>query len=67
MSNTSNQRDHLISVYLNRRMPKIEKAEGIYLHDDQGNRIIDASGGAVVCSIGHGVAEIAEAAAKQMP
>ncbi len=66
MSNINDLQDHLIGVYLNRQMPKIVKAEGIYLHDDQGNRIIDASGGAVVCSIGHGVEEIAETAAKQM-
>jgi adenosylmethionine-8-amino-7-oxononanoate aminotransferase len=66
MSQTNHPRDHLIGVYLNRNMPKIVKAEGIYLYDDQGRRVIDASGGAVVCNIGHGVAEIAETAAEQM-
>ena len=59
-------KDHILGFYLNRQTPSIVKAEGIYLFDDKGNRIIDASGGAIVCSIGHGVAEIAEVAAEQM-
>lgn len=62
----TNDKDHVLGFYLNRQTPSIVKAEGIYLYDDRGNRIIDASGGAIVCSIGHGVAEIAEVAAEQM-
>ena len=62
----TNEKDHVLGFYLNRQTPSIVKAEGVYLYNDKGNRIIDASGGAIVCSIGHGVAEIAEAAAEQM-
>jgi adenosylmethionine-8-amino-7-oxononanoate aminotransferase len=58
--------DHVFGFYLNRKSPSIVKTEGIYLFDGQGNRYIDASGGAIVCSIGHGVEEIAEAVAAQM-
>jgi adenosylmethionine-8-amino-7-oxononanoate aminotransferase len=59
-------KDHVLGFYLNRGTPSIVKAEGIYLFDDQGHRYIDASGGAIVCSIGHGVEEIAEVVAAQM-
>jgi adenosylmethionine-8-amino-7-oxononanoate aminotransferase len=60
------QKDHVLGFYLNRKTPSITKAEGVYLFDDQANRYIDASGGAIVCSIGHGVEQIAEAVAEQM-
>ena len=43
----------------NRSYPVIERAEGIYLYDNEGNRYIDGSGGSSVCtSVGHGVEEI---------
>ncbi|MEJ2167475.1 MAG: aminotransferase class III-fold pyridoxal phosphate-dependent enzyme [Desulfobacterales bacterium] len=59
-------KEHVLGFYLNRKTPSIVKAEGIYLFDDKGKRYIDASGGAIVCSIGHGVDEIAQAVAAQM-
>ncbi len=62
----STKKDHILSFVLDKKTPAIVKARGIYLYDDQGNRIIDASGGAIVCSIGHGVEEIAETLAGQM-
>jgi adenosylmethionine-8-amino-7-oxononanoate aminotransferase len=36
----------------------------VYVFDDQGNRYLDACGGAAVVSIGHGVAEIVETIAE---
>ena len=62
----ANQKDHILSFVLNKQTPAIVKSEGIYLYDDQGHRIIDASGGAIVCSIGHGVQEIADTISDQM-
>lgn len=41
--------------------PMITKGEGIYLYDDEGNKLIDGSGGPVVVNIGHGVKEVNEA------
>lgn len=41
------------------------RGEGIYFYDSEGNRYIDGSGGPMVVTIGHGVKEIANAAAKQ--
>ena len=45
--------------------PVMDRGEGVYLFDEQGNRYLDAAGGIAVVNIGHGVAEIAEAAAGQ--
>lgn len=42
------------------------RGEGIYFYDSQGKRYIDGSGGPMVVNIGHGVKEIADAAAHQM-
>jgi len=41
------------------------RGEGVYLWDAEGRRYIDACGGAVVVNVGHGVAAIAEAMARQ--
>ena len=62
----SNDKDHVLGFLLNKKQPAIVRSEGIYLYDDKGNRFIDASGGAIVCSIGHGVKEIADIVAEQM-
>jgi len=40
--------------------PLVTKGEGIYLYDAQGRKYLDASGGAAVVNIGHGVREIAD-------
>jgi adenosylmethionine-8-amino-7-oxononanoate aminotransferase len=45
--------------------PVINKAEGIYLYDDQGMKYIDASGGPAVVSVGHGVKEVIDSIMKQ--
>ncbi len=44
----------------------VKKTEGVYIEDANGNKIIDASGGALAVSIGHGRREVAEAARKAM-
>ena len=45
---------------MNKENLSIEKAEGIYLYDDKGNKIIDAAGGPILCNLGHGIDEIAD-------
>lgn len=62
----SKKKDHVMGFFLNQELPSIVRAEGVYLYDDQGQRIIDASGGAIVCSLGHGLEELADVVAKQM-
>jgi adenosylmethionine-8-amino-7-oxononanoate aminotransferase len=45
--------------------PQAARGQGCYLYSTDGRRILDAAGGAAVVSIGHGVAEIAQAMAEQ--
>jgi adenosylmethionine-8-amino-7-oxononanoate aminotransferase len=46
--------------------PEVVRGEGVYLYDRDGKRYLDACGGALVVTIGHGVGEIADAVAAQM-
>lgn len=50
---------------LNRAYPSICSGKGAYLYDDGGNEYLDASGGAAVVNVGHGVQEIAAAVFSQ--
>ena len=45
--------------------PVLERAEGIYLYDEDGNRYIDASGGPMAVNLGHGDPRIIEAMTRQ--
>lgn len=47
-------------------MPEIVRGDGAYIYDSDGNEYFDAIAGNQCCNIGHGVSEIAEAAAEQM-
>jgi adenosylmethionine-8-amino-7-oxononanoate aminotransferase len=52
--------------FLDLAYPSIERGRGVWLETTGGERILDAcSGGAMVACLGHGVAEIADAAAAQ--
>ena len=42
----------------------MERAEGVYLYSDDGRRILDAAGGAIVTNVGHGREEVADAIAE---
>jgi len=46
--------------------PIISHGEGLYLFDSNGTKYVDASGGALVVSIGHGNKEVAEKVFQQM-
>ncbi len=57
---------HAVHRDWDRPFPVIVRTDGIYLYDADGRRYIDGSGGSsVVTSIGHGVAEVAEAMHEQ--
>jgi adenosylmethionine-8-amino-7-oxononanoate aminotransferase len=48
-------------------LPVITRAEGIYLYDSEGRRLIDAAGGVgAVTSVGHAVPEVVDAIAEQL-
>src|ERR1700738_1042260 len=52
--------------FLDLAYPNIERGKGVWLETTDGHRVLDAcSGGAMVACLGHGVSEIAEAAAQQ--
>lgn len=48
------------------RRPLVERAEGIYLWDQNGNRYIDGSSGAMVVNIGHGNRHVIDTMKKQL-
>jgi adenosylmethionine-8-amino-7-oxononanoate aminotransferase len=50
---------------LARDFPLAVRGEGCWIEDETGKRYLDAVGGAFVVTIGHGVAEIGEAMARQ--
>jgi hypothetical protein len=50
---------------LTREFPLAVRGEGCWIIDAAGKRYLDGSGGAFVATVGHGVAEIAEAVAEQ--
>ncbi|HZN04618.1 MAG TPA: aspartate aminotransferase family protein, partial [Candidatus Polarisedimenticolia bacterium] len=52
--------EHLFPRNLKLSYPVAVKAEGVFIEDASGKRYLDGCGGAVVCSIGHGVKEIAD-------
>ena len=51
---------------LDRPLPVAASGDGVWIIDEDGNRYLDASGGAVVVNIGHGRKEIAQAVAAQL-
>jgi len=50
--------------FLPSRSPRIVDGDGAWLIADDGQRILDAAGGAIVVNVGHGRTEVAEAIAK---
>jgi adenosylmethionine-8-amino-7-oxononanoate aminotransferase len=56
---------HVFFRKLTARLPVIERGEGCWLYDPDGNAFLDACGGAFVANVGHGVTEIADAMADQ--
>jgi len=65
-------RDHLWSHFSRmaplqeKPMRIIDRAEGVYLYDDRGQRILDGLSGLFTVQVGHGRPELVAAAAKQM-
>lgn len=47
-------------------LPLATRGEGNYLYLGDGSRVLDASGGAAVVSVGHAVPEIVEAVSQQL-
>ncbi|MCF8049537.1 MAG: aspartate aminotransferase family protein, partial [Desulfarculaceae bacterium] len=56
----------VFSRRLGQPLPVAVSGDGVWIFDADGNRYLDASGGAVVVNLGHGRKEIAQAVADQM-
>jgi len=59
------QGSKLIRNVPRQHLPTIERAEGVFLWDDEGNRYLDGSSGAVVSCLGHGDPAVLSAMAEQ--
>jgi adenosylmethionine-8-amino-7-oxononanoate aminotransferase len=57
---------NLFSRILDKRLPEVKSARGVWIEDSEGHRYIDASGGAIVVNVGHGRKEIAKAVHDQI-
>jgi len=64
MSKTTGK-NHVFYRDLEKEYPIIEKADGVYLYDEAGNRYLDFGSGIGVVNIGYSVPEINEAMAAQ--
>lgn len=64
-SSDTDREDRLFPRDVSRRYTTLVRGEGVYVFDQDGNRYLDAMAGVAVVNIGHGVAEIADAMAKQ--
>jgi adenosylmethionine-8-amino-7-oxononanoate aminotransferase len=70
-SMTSRAREHLwmhftrMSSYAHADVPVIVRGEGAWVYDDRGRRYLDGLSGLFTTQIGHGRAELADAAAQQ--
>lgn len=65
MSERRNARSHLF-YQTDHVRPVLDRAEGIYMWDSDGNRFIDGSSGAMVCNIGHSNPYVLDAMRRQM-
>lgn len=66
MSRVQYPQGHVLLRSLSKSFPVISHGEGIYLYDTDGKKYIDASGGAMVTSIGHGRKDVAQEIAEQL-
>ncbi len=49
----------------NKKMPIVERGEGVYLYDEEGKKYFDASSGPITCNIGHANPNVLEAIKNQ--
>ena len=54
------EKTNVLNVFMHRKYESIVRAKGIYLYTEEGREIIDASGGPILCSLGHGIEEMAK-------
>ncbi|MFA5122535.1 aspartate aminotransferase family protein [Zavarzinia sp.] len=65
-ANGSNRRPSNLFYQSGNRRPPVDRAEGIYIWDQYGRRVIDGSSGAMVVNLGHGNRNVIDAMKRQM-
>ncbi|MDX1614981.1 MAG: aminotransferase class III-fold pyridoxal phosphate-dependent enzyme [Candidatus Promineifilaceae bacterium] len=66
MTGFAHPHGHVFYRKMGRDRPMIARGEGIYLYDQNGQRYLDGSGGALVVNVGHGRSEITSAISRQL-
>ena len=56
---------HVFGRVLSRDLPTAVRAQGVWIEDADGNRYLDAAGGAIVVNVGHGDRSLVEAMSAQ--
>ncbi|MGH2525147.1 MAG: aminotransferase class III-fold pyridoxal phosphate-dependent enzyme, partial [Actinomycetota bacterium] len=56
---------HVFPRVLTRDLPRAVRAEGVWIEDADGRRYLDAAGGAIVVSVGHGDGSLVDAMTEQ--
>ena len=62
---SSDHSSNVFHFFLNRDYISIARAKGVYLYDTQGKEYLDASGGPILCNLGHGIDEMSKVLADQ--
>ncbi|MDA7946842.1 MAG: aspartate aminotransferase family protein [Hyphomicrobiaceae bacterium] len=57
---------HILHRQTKKPLPTVDKGEGVYLFDTEGNRYLDGSGGAAVSCLGHGHPRVVQAIKEQV-
>ena len=65
MDNLENFSTDYLFYQTRKKLPFIERAEGVYIWDHTGKKYLDGSSGAVTCNIGHGNFRVANRLADQ--
>jgi len=60
------EEDHVFDRAPARKLPLIQRGEGIYLIDSEGKKYIDGSSGALISNVGHAMPEVIESIVEQM-
>lgn len=66
MNTVTYPQGHVLLRNLTKAFPVVSHGKGVYLFDKSGKKYLDAAGGALVASCGHGVEEIAASIAEQL-
>lgn len=62
----SEKTNHVMQSIVDRKYPVVDRAEGMYIYDTEGNKYLDVASGVSVSNIGHGNKKVLAAMEEQM-